>query len=85
MLYSDALAYYGYEPLVASDGEQALAVATVHPVEIACVDLVMPGPSGLELVHQLKELQPQMEAILITAFGSTELAVEMMPRALSTI
>jgi DNA-binding NarL/FixJ family response regulator len=77
-ILSDTLAHHGYEPLVASDGEQALALATEGPLAVACVDLVMPGPAGLELIRRLKALQPQMEVILITAFGSTELAVEAM-------
>jgi DNA-binding NarL/FixJ family response regulator len=77
-ILSDVLAYHGYEPLVASDGEQALALAATRPLDVACVDLVMLGPAGLELARRLKALQPQMEVILITAFGSTELVAEAM-------
>ena len=56
-ILSDALAHHGYEPIVASDGEKALALAATRSLEIACVDLVMPGPAGLELADRLKELQ----------------------------
>jgi len=38
----------------------------------------MPGPSGVELAARLKDLQPQIEVILITAYGSLEQAVEAM-------
>lgn len=80
VIWSDYLTYHGYETIVAPDGEQALALATAHPLDLARVDVVMPGPAGIELIARLKEIQPQIEVILITAFGSTELAVEALHR-----
>ena len=78
VLLSDALVHHGYTPIAAPDGEKALALAETHSFDIACVDVVMPGPAGLELSRRLKALQPGMEVILITGFGSMELAAEAM-------
>jgi len=78
VILSDALAHQGYDPIAAPDGEKALALAETQSLDIACVDVVMPGPAGLELSRRLKALQPGMEVILITAFGSMELAAEAM-------
>jgi len=78
IMFSDYLTHEGYETIVAADGAEALALAAVQPPDIALVDVRMPGPSGMALVAQLKERQPDLEAIIITAYGSAELAVEVM-------
>jgi DNA-binding response OmpR family regulator len=75
-ILSDRLAYQGYETIVATDGQEALTLAAVHPLALALVDVWMPGPSGMQLVTQLKELQPNLEVIIITAYGSIEDAAE---------
>jgi DNA-binding NtrC family response regulator len=76
----DCLTHAGYEILLAENGEQAMALAeTCHP-DLAIVDVVMPEPSGPALVALLKELDPAMQVIVITAYGSIELAVESMRR-----
>ena len=79
-MLSDLLAHEGYTPVVAADGEKALALAVRHPLELALVDVVMPGPSGIVLADRLKDLQPSLEVIIITAYGSEELATEAMYR-----
>ncbi len=77
-ILSGFLAHRGYETIVASNGEKALALAARLPLDLALLDVVMPGPSGVELAARLKDLQPQIEVILITAYGSLEQAVEAM-------
>ncbi|MDY7078421.1 MAG: response regulator transcription factor [Chloroflexota bacterium] len=79
-IYSDHLTYNGYRTLVAASGEEALALAKAHPPDVALVDVRLPGMSGQEMTAWLKEHQPEVKIILITAFGSTELAVEEMHR-----
>jgi DNA-binding NarL/FixJ family response regulator len=77
-ILSDFLARQGYETITASSGEKALALAARLPLDLALLDVVMPGPLGIELAARLKGLQPQIEVILITAYGSLEQAVEAM-------
>jgi len=77
-ILSGFLAHQGYETIVASDGEETLALAARLPLDLALLDVVMPGLSGVELAARLKDLQPQIEVILITAYGSLEQAVEAM-------
>jgi len=77
-ILSDFLACQGYETITASNGEEALALTVKFPLDLALVDMVMPDPSGVELAARLKDLQPQIEVILTTAYGSLEQTVEAM-------
>jgi len=46
----------GYEVVEASDGEEALAYATQHEVDLVLADLYMPRMDGLSLIRQLRSL-----------------------------
>ena len=65
---------------VASSGEEALAKLAHVRCDVALLDLHLPGISGLDLLARLKEQQPEMEVILLTANSSVETAVLAMKR-----
>lgn len=48
--------------------EEALAYAKENPVELAVLDIAMPGMNGLELARKLREIHPQLLIVFITAF-----------------
>ena len=62
----------------AADAEEALAKAGHTAYDVALLDLHMPGMSGLELLGRLKGLWPELEAIMLTAHGSIETAIQAM-------
>jgi DNA-binding NtrC family response regulator len=62
----------------AADGEEALAKAGHAVYDVALVDLHMPGMTGIELLGKLKERWPELEAIMLTAHGSIETAIQAM-------
>ena len=64
----------------AGSGEDALAKAPHNRFDLALLDLHLPGMSGIELLGKLKELQPEMEAIMLTAHGSIETAILAMKK-----
>ena len=66
----------GYEVAVAERGDTGLAQAKAQPFDVVITDLKMPGLSGLELVEQLHASKPKLPIILMTAFGTTETAIE---------
>src|SRR5258705_1603349 len=66
----------GYEVVVAERGDHGLAQAKAQPVDVVITDLKMPGLSGLELVEQLHAAKPKLPIIVVTAFGTTETAIE---------
>ena len=66
----------GYEVAVAERGDKGLAQAKAQPFDVVITDLKMPGLSGLELVEQLHAAKPKLPIILVTAFGTTDTAIE---------
>jgi DNA-binding NtrC family response regulator len=70
----------GLTVLAAADAEEALAKAAHNPFDVALLDLHLPGLSGIDLLARLKERQPELEAIMLTAHGSLETAVDAMKR-----
>jgi DNA-binding NtrC family response regulator len=68
-----------YECFTASDAEQALALLESEPdVVLMISDVRMPGETGLSLVQKAKALRPDLACLLLTAYGSVDLAVEAM-------
>lgn len=59
----------------AADAEEALAKAAQNRWDVALLDLHMPGMSGIELLEKLKDQQPELEALLLTAQASIETAI----------
>ncbi len=66
----------GYPVYEGPDGETAIAIFRKTPVEIALLDYKLPDTDGLTLLKRMKEINPEVEVVMITAFGSIENAVE---------
>jgi nitrogen regulation protein NR(I) len=66
----------GYEVAVAVRGDEGNSRAQLESWDIVITDLKMPGLSGLDLVAQLHAAKPKLPIIMITAFGTTETAIE---------
>ncbi len=70
----------GYEVATAADGAEALRRLGSTPADIVLCDLRMPGQDGLELLPELARRCPEATLILMSAYGTEELAVEAMRR-----
>ena len=64
------LQFRDFNVIAVSRGEKALAVAREQPVDVAIVDVKMPGMSGMEVLETLKSEHPWMEVIILTGHGS---------------
>src|SRR4029079_16935331 len=73
---TDILRLEGYTVNSVPNGQAAVEYVRTHPVELIIVDLRMPGMDGLEVVQVVNQISPETEVILLTAFGSTESAVQ---------
>ncbi len=62
----------------AADGLEALARFQERPVPVVITDIRMPRMSGLELIRELKHLDPLVNIVVITAYPSLEMAVDAM-------
>jgi DNA-binding NtrC family response regulator len=83
-LIRETLAEYltqeGFDVRACANGEDALAVASRHPVDIALCDVQLPGLDGIELLTALLKINPQTFVLLITAYATVENAVESFQR-----
>jgi two-component system response regulator HydG len=68
----------GIRVLSASDAKRALELVRTHRVHVVLTDLMMPGTTGLELLRAIKQVAPDVEVVLMTAYGSVEAAVSAM-------
>jgi DNA-binding NtrC family response regulator len=75
---SEILQDEGYKVRTAADGFRALAAASEFAPDVVLTDLKMPGMDGLSLMERIKETQPDVAVVLMTAFGAVESAVEAM-------
>ncbi len=64
--------------LTAHNAREALDILRVHPVDVVLTDVMMPATSGLELLRAVKQLAPDVELVLMTAYGTVEAAVQAM-------
>ncbi|MBI5426882.1 MAG: sigma-54-dependent Fis family transcriptional regulator [Nitrospinae bacterium] len=77
---SETLAVEGYRCRAAASGSEALEILKKGPFDLAILDYNMPGWNGLETLAKLREIDPDIVAILITAYGSQDLAYEAMDK-----
>ncbi len=61
-----------YKLLLAEDGPMAIELAKQHPVDVAVLDVRMSGMSGIDVLERLKNLNPNIEVIMMTAFETTD-------------
>jgi len=69
---------YGYEVASASDGGAALEKLETSHFDLVICDVRMPGVDGIQVLRKAKESWPDTEVIMISAYASTETAVEAM-------
>lgn len=65
-----------YSVLTASDGNKALKILYNSKVDLIVSDLMIPGPSGMDLLQSVIDLNYNCQFIMITAYGTIETAIE---------
>ena len=68
----------GYAVATASQGEEALALLEGRDFDLVICDIMMPRVDGMQVLRRVKETRPDTQVLMITAFASTESAVEAM-------
>ncbi|MBI5583132.1 MAG: response regulator [Deltaproteobacteria bacterium] len=69
------LSAYGYEVLLAENGIEGLEIFRREKPPIVLTDIKMPGLDGLEVLRQVKEIDPRAEVIVISGHGDMDLAM----------
>jgi len=68
----------GYAVASASTGMEALAKLKSKKFDLVLTDIKMPGMDGMDLLKKIRSNHPEVQVIVITAFGTIEMAVEAM-------
>ena len=61
-----------YDLLMAADGATAVELAQKNKIDVAVLDIRMAGMSGIEVLERLKYVNPAIEAVMMTAFETTD-------------
>jgi len=77
-LLTSRLGRAGYRLSEAADGEAALECALHGHVDLALVDIKMPGIDGIEVLKRLKALDPLIEVVILTGHGDVDTAISAM-------
>jgi two-component system NtrC family response regulator len=70
----------GYETLVADNARDAIGLVRESDIDLIITDMKMPGMSGMELLEESKKIKPELPVIMMTAYGTIEMAVEAMKK-----
>lgn len=68
----------GYAVETAADGFKAFAKFEETQPDLILTDLKMPGMDGIELLHKVRQAEPNFEVVVMTAFGAVESAIQAM-------
>jgi CheY-like chemotaxis protein len=70
----------GHPMFTAEDGHQAIEIAKREIPDLAMLDMRVPDMDGLEVLSELKKVNPKIKAIMLSGFGDVETAVEALKR-----
>ncbi len=68
----------GFKIITSNNGEDAIQKVKVNNIDITFTDYKMPGWDGLTTLKKIKEVNPEIDVVVMTAFGTIENAVELM-------
>jgi two-component system OmpR family response regulator len=71
-MVSMALRYEGWNISTAGDGSSAIAAARAQRPDVVVLDVMLPDMSGLDVLHKLREENPQLPVLLLTAKDAVE-------------
>ena len=71
-MVSMALRYEGWNIATAGDGSSAIATARAYRPDVVVLDVMLPDMSGLDVLHKLREENPQLPVLLLTAKDAVE-------------
>src|SRR5450759_1666317 len=74
-LIRSALAHKGYDVLTADDALQGLELIAAEKIDLALLDVMMPGMDGLTMLSQLREHNENLRVIIMSALNTPETAI----------
>lgn len=80
LVLQTAISKVGYGVDTVENGKEALRMALENYYDVVLLDIRMPEMDGLQAFYEIQKIKPDLPIILMTAFGSSEIAVEAMKR-----
>ena len=68
----------GFDVALAAHGREGLERLRAEGADVVITDLKMPGMDGLDVLRAIKAIDPDVQVVVVTAFGTLEVAVEAM-------
>lgn len=73
ILLNEVLQKVGYDIFQAANGVQALEIAKEHSPDLVLLDMKIPGMDGIEILKRMKEYDPTIAVIIMTAYGELDM------------
>ena len=77
-ILGEELSMMGFRVTTGTRGEEVPAILDEEEIDVVLLDLKLPGISGVETLKVIKEISPNIEVVMLTAYGSIDNAVESM-------
>lgn len=66
----------GYKTFQAANGQQALDIVKKYSPDLVLLDMKIPGMDGIEILKRMKEIDPDIRVIIMTAYGELDMIQE---------
>jgi two-component system response regulator AtoC len=76
MILKQSIVKAGYNVITAKNGEEGIALLATSKVDLVLTDYLMPGISGVEVLNIIKQNQPLLPVVMLTAHGDVELTIK---------
>src|SRR5690606_33099931 len=76
VLLNEVFQLEGYQTYQAANGPKAIELAKTHNPDLVLLDIKIPGMDGLEILKKLKEFNPSIQVIIMTAYSEQDLINE---------
>ena len=77
-VFVEFLSDEGHEPALASNAKEALESVRVSHPDLVLMDVRMPGASGLEALEMIRQVDPDVQVVIMTAYGTSQTSIEAM-------
>ena len=77
----EGIGLYGYKPIVATSGEEALKLAENERVDILVTDIMMPGMNGIDLAKKFAVSNPEVKILFMSGYVCPSLAHQGVPES----
>ncbi len=77
-VFAEFLSGEGHEPEIASNASEALASVRARRPDLVLMDIRMPGVNGLEALEMIRQVDPDIRVVIMTAYGTSQTSIEAM-------